>query len=669
MTKRWFRADIEGLRGLAMILVLLAHAGFGFAEGGYVGLDVFFVISGFLITTLILRELDRTGRISLAQFYARRIRRLLPAAAVVLIAIVFGSLILFSPVRNEVVSGDVLASVGYFVNWRLADQSVDYFAQGFEGSPVQHFWSLAVEEQFYILWPLVIVAIAFVVAKLGGRHRTLLGGFILFAGAASLAYSISFTQESPGQAYFSTLTRAWELGLGCLLAVFTLPKLGPRAAGALTVGGVAAIVGSFVTLNESTPFPGALALFPVLGAGAVVVAGVGSVSSLPQRALASRPLCYVGRISYCWYLWHWPALIFAGAIWGSLTPVQGALVIAASWVPAELTHRFVEVPLRHAKAISVRPRRAVGVLVAGSGATAVCALALAVAQPTIPLAPEDGVDGATALASTTEVQDSAEAVRPQVESAFEDRTKLVDDGCFVKLGVVENDECVYGDKDSKTTVVLFGDSHGEQYFPAVERIAERQGWRLVALTKSFCSPAEVEQAHPTKSGRFTECPQWRENTIERILDREKPRMVIVGGSKQIDPLVGGTPADEETGREAMVDGWAETLEELRSGGARVALLTDLPQSPIDIPDCVSENRDDLESCTFPEPDDALEVERRAVERVEGAELVDTVSSVCADRTCRAVIGDAITYRDRGHITATFSATLAPAIGEQLPRLD
>jgi peptidoglycan/LPS O-acetylase OafA/YrhL len=668
MSGRWFRSDIEGIRGLAMVLVLVAHAGFGFGEGGYVGLDLFFVISGFLITTLLLREFERRGTISIGKFYARRIRRLLPAAALVLAFVVVMSQVLFSPVRNELIAGDVLAAVGYFVNWRLAGQSVDYFAGGFEASPVQHFWSLAVEEQFYLVWPLAMLAILLLAVRFARPTRGALALAIAAVGLISLLHSAQLTPASPGEAYLSTLTRVWELALGAFLAVVRIPKLGDAPATALTWLGLGGIGASFLILDEATPFPGTVALIPTLGAAAIIVAGSSTTSTLPMRGLGSAPLQYMGRISYCWYLWHWPFLIFAGTVFGPLSAWGGGLVVLAAWVPAELTRRFVEQPVLRSDFLAVRPRRALTVLAAGSGTTAIAAVVLATVQPSLPLAPAGEVEGAQALKRTSAVQARASALRPEAAKAFEDRTRLVDDGCFVKLGEVEQGACAYGEPDAGTTVVLFGDSHGEHYFPALEFLAKRNGWRLVALTKSFCSPAEVEQLRPGRDEPFTECEEWRERTLSRILGEERPRLVVVGGSISIEPVADGEPLEGESARRALVEGFEATLRRLRAGGAQIALLTDVPKSPIDVPECVAEHPDSLGECTFPAPGASSGVEDEAAAAVDGAHLVDTLRGICAANVCRGVIGDAIVYRDRGHLTATFAATLAPLIGAQLPRV-
>src|ERR1700749_312239 len=322
---RRFRPDIEGLRAVAIVAVLLRHAGVPFLAGGYVGVDVFFVISGFLITRLLLGELDRSGTISLRGFYARRAKRLLPLSAVLLTVVAILSMILLSPLRDTEVAGDIISSALYVANWHFAAQSVDYFAQGLEPSPVLHLWSLAIEEQFYVVWPGLMLAVTWFFRRRGSSVRPVLWIAIAAIVAGSLVYGIVLTDEKPAFAYFSTFARAWELGLGAALALagaVRLPRLGAAALGWLG-GGVTGVR---------------------VGAGNI---------------LAWGPIRYVGRISYSWYLWHWPFLVFAAAIWGPrLSVAAGLAAVAASWVPTQITHTLVEDPVRRAPALKRLPNRA-----------------------------------------------------------------------------------------------------------------------------------------------------------------------------------------------------------------------------------------------------------------------------------------------------------------------
>ncbi|PZF82251.1 acyltransferase family protein, partial [Jiangella anatolica] len=298
-----FRPDVEGLRAVAVLLVLAYHAGIPLVSGGFVGVDVFFVISGFLITGLILREVESTGRLRLGRFYARRIRRLLPATAVVLAATAALTMLLLPPLRWPAVAGDIAAAATYVVNWRLAADSVDYLAAGEPPSPVQHFWSLAVEEQFYVLWPVLILALVWWHRRRRGTpslRRTLLAGLAVVA-VPSLAWSVHLTAASPGAAYLVSTTRAWELAAGAALAIGArrLERLPRRLAGALAGGGLAAIGWAALTYDAATPFPGVAALVPVLGTAAVIAAGVTWASgTVPTRLLGATPMrVFAGGLS------------------------------------------------------------------------------------------------------------------------------------------------------------------------------------------------------------------------------------------------------------------------------------------------------------------------------------------------------------------------------------
>jgi peptidoglycan/LPS O-acetylase OafA/YrhL len=290
--------------------------------------DAFFVISGFLITGLLLRELEKTGTIALARFYSRRAKRLLPLTVVVLgaVVLVVGMWPRFDPVRMDEVSLGVVASGLYVMNWLLAARATDYFAAGLQASPVQHFWTLAVEEQFYLLWPALILAAAWWCRHAGWSLRPALGAAFAAVTIASLTYSVYSTQMQAGAAYFSTLTRGWELALGGLLALVPASRLGrqPRwVAFALGWAGLGAIAFATYRFNENTLFPGYAALVPTLGTAAIIAAGIRATTAPagPSRLLTLGPVRHVGRISYSWYLWHWPPLVFAATFWGKLSPL------------------------------------------------------------------------------------------------------------------------------------------------------------------------------------------------------------------------------------------------------------------------------------------------------------------------------------------------------------
>jgi peptidoglycan/LPS O-acetylase OafA/YrhL len=496
-SKEGFRPDVEGLRAVAVGAVLLYHAGVPFAPGGYVGVDVFFVISGFLITGLLLRELESAGTVALARFYSRRAKRLLPLTVVVLAVVVLLSWLLFDPVRMDEVSLGVVASGLYVMNWLLAVRATDYFAAGLQASPVQHFWTLAVEEQFYLLWPTVLLIVAWWSRRTGRGLRPVLAVTIAAIVVSSLAYSIYSTESQAGAAYFSTLTRVWELALGGMLALVPVSRLGnlPRAwAGLMAWAGLGAIAFSTVRFNDDTLFPGYAALLPTLGTAAVIAAGFattpGKTPAGAARLLTLGPIRHVGRLSYSWYLWHWPPLVFAAALWGSLSPLEGTAVLAASYFPALLTNRLIEKPFLYSEMLTRFPRRALALGGACTSLSVALGLLLFAVTPTVPEAPESQVAGAATLHNGHALQTSAKAVHPTPREAEtkENRPRMYADGCHLDLTEVESPECVYGNPSSDTTVVLFGDSHAMQWFPALNSLARERNWRLVGFTKSACPP-------------------------------------------------------------------------------------------------------------------------------------------------------------------------------------
>src|SRR4051794_4960018 len=535
-----FRPDIEGLRAVAIGAVLLCHAGLSFAAGGYVGVDVFFVISRFLITRLLLGEGSRTGSVSLPRFYARRVKRLLPLSAVLLATVAVLSLILFSPVRAGEVAGDIVSCATYTANWHFAAQSVDYFAQDAEPSPVQHLWSLAIEEQFYLVWPALLLAITWVWRRRGTSARPVLCVALGAILVVSFVFNLRYVSDQPAAAYFSTFGRAWELALGAALAV--LGDLRLRRAPALAIGwlGIGAIAYATFAFGPETPFPGTAALVPTLGAAALILAGASwqAQGRWGSAALLSLPpFRYVGRISYAWYLWHWPALIFAAAIWGTLSPLAGLAVIAASWLPTAITHGLVEEPFRRSKRLVAFPRRA---LVLGAGCTAIAigaALLLVDLQPTLKTAPRSDVRGALALKAGAVPQPRAEAVRPNPLKAWSDRGQLFADGCLVGIAGTTPAHCRYGDPNGKRTLILFGDPHAMQYFPPLLKVAKKNHWRLIALTKAECTPAEVEGRSMIEAREYCQCDVWRAKGLGGVAEPAKTTTVVLPGDTAYTPHV------------------------------------------------------------------------------------------------------------------------------------
>jgi peptidoglycan/LPS O-acetylase OafA/YrhL len=670
--ERGFRTDIEGLRAVAVLLVVAAHAGVPGLAGGYVGVDVFFVISGFLITSLLLREAAQTGRISVARFYGRRAVRLLPAAALVLLTTLAAARLLLPAVRLGEYARDALAATGYVANLRFAEIGTDYLAADGPPSPFQHFWSLAVEEQFYLIWPLLILAAAHL-----GRRRRPLAVVLAVLVAASFALSVTETARSAPWAYFGPHTRAWELGAGALLALGAtrlrrVPVVGRAALGWL---GTAAILLAAWRYDDATAYPGWRAALPVGGAVALIAAaGAGG-----GAVLSVRPLQAVGRLSYSWYLWHWPVLLIAPAALGLRgTAGQKLLLAAGSLVLAWATHRWVENPLRHRPALRDRARRGLGLGAALSGTVAAAAVLVLLLPHGVKVGsrrPDLGVTLAAAADPAAELAQAIESsrrmgklpanLRPRLTAAGRDRARVWSDGCHADVPVTTvPGPCVYGDPAGASTVVLFGDSHAAQWFPALEKLALERHWRLVEMTKSSCSAADLTLWHDTLKRAYTECVAFHRAAIARIREL-RPQLVVIGSSFNYRPAA---PAADVAAQWRTA--WDRTFDELRGSGARVAAIADTPYMGGSVPDCLAEpaNATDAGNCTR-----SLRSALRGPEQREvflgyagdaRARIINPITWFCTE-ACPAVIDNTLVYRDSNHMTTTYATLLAPLLGAQL----
>jgi len=692
--EREFRPDLEGLRGVAILLVLLFHAGVPGFDGGFVGVDVFFVLSGFLITGLLLRERERTGRIDLAVFYARRARRILPAAAVVLAVTMVASWFFLAPLDLPRVAGDAAACALSAGNIRFAAGSTDYFGTDLTPSPVLHYWSLGVEEQFYLVWPALLI-----LATRGHRPRVASG--LLLAGIAIGSYAAAFglTDSAPAWAFYSLPTRAWQLALGGLLAVAATSLNRVPARAAVTIGwlGLGGVLATLLVVGPGTPYPGVAALLPSLGSAAVIVSSARprSVASL----LATPPLRFLGRISYSLYLVHWPILVLpsAGLAVGEQLPLEIRVALAAlSVVAGWASYRWVEQPIHRGPRFAWRPSRtlaAAGVAIAtvvvlcgslGYAAAASIdsggpdladasslpsALAIVTAAPAaapsptgIVVLPTDGVPTASpAPTATPDVPIPLPAdVRPRLGAAATDAETLEADGCLLGQPQTKPPNCVYGDRHGTYTVALVGDSHAAHWFPAILAIARDRGWKLVPFVKLSCRFIDMQQYSHWYQRMYTECDTWRANVVAK-LKALKPDLVI---ESSIRDLVTTNAIDKDPVHQG--EAMARLLDEVP--GQKV-IIVDTPISKYNVPTCVSKYRKDVRPCetsrSFALGSSPGVVESTAAAAI-GASLVDVTPLMCPGDPCPVLIDGMIVYRDNQHMTATFAASLRAYVEAALP---
>ena len=671
-----YRPDIDGLRAIAVVLIVLYHIGFAGLPGGYVGVDVFFVISGFLITGLLVRELDQTGTLSLREFYARRARRILPASFLVLLVTLAGCVVFFSPVGFWHAAPDIAASAAYVPNFLFARQVVDYFHPA-RISPVIHYWSLGVEEQFYVFYPAFLLVAHRIAARRGPRTVA----YVALATVVSLGLSVGFTAAHPTASFYLLPTRAWELGAGAMLAFAgrRFAGMSPIVANGAGLLGLGLIVASAILFQASTEFPGIAALVPVAGAALIIGSGGTRTTTLPAAVLAWSPFRFIGRISYSMYLWHWPLIVFGAIALKGVIPdaAQGAVAVGLTLVLATATYRWVEDPMRHGRFVGRMPSRNLATALVASIVVVVLALGgadLAVARfkpvsRVVPVTTGDPLAGLVPATGPTLDGPLPPNLTPSLLNLHGGPTlhNAVPRECSLLAGQTVNGTCRYGDPASTTEVVLFGDSHIDQWWPALEQLMVERGWKVEILIKTSCPYADVQTME--NGGLRLECDTWRAKALARIV-AEHPAMVILSANHRHQAAVDGIGLDGAAAIAAMQAGASRTIATLQASGARVVVLGDTSQVPWDPADCLSSNADHVLRCAVPrEPalDPAWLTAEQAAAETLGATFVDTAAWVCPSDPCPAIIGPYVVYADTNHLTRPFVDALTSRLDAAIPR--
>jgi peptidoglycan/LPS O-acetylase OafA/YrhL len=690
---RRIRPEIESLRAFSVLAVLLYHLNANWLPGGFVGVDVFFVISGFLITSHLAGELGRTGTISLSRFYGRRITRLIPAATLVLVSTALAVALVVPRFIWRQFGEDSAAAATYAINWTLALRSVNYLAEDSVPSPLQHYWSLAVEEQFYLFWPLVMILLGLVARRCGRSSRVVLAiGAGLIVGA-SFCYALARVNAGEASAYFTTTTRLWELAIGAVGAVtIGRPRrgLGSTTRTVLVLAGLGCLACSVLFLSGRN-WPGWPALLPTAGAVAVIIGGDPDNWQPVRRLLAAPVLVWIGGVSYPIYLWHWPLITLAHYRWSRLSPLLGLGILAVTILLAWATQKVLEGPIRFSpwfRLLSWRPFALAAVCMVISWAAS---LSLVLAAPNHDLIAPAGAQpqGAKVLPASIDLtkhpvwSQDVRWILPSPLDALKDVPTAYADGCQQSATDADPVSCTYGDQDSKKVVAVVGDSKALQWLPAIDSWAGGHALKVVTYLKSSCplSDATVN----LDGSEYLSCRQWNTAVMQRLVNLH-PALVV---TSQVRPTANMSPGSVVQNATAMVDGLERAWTTLMKRGIPVVAVADTPQPRASVYECVAAHADNLGSCDFDRRQavaaSALPSQTAAVRALGGTTLnasavtdppgsnrrlylLDLTDAVCPDaHRCPPVVGNVLIYRSGSHLTKTYVISLSDRLSTLLDK--
>lgn len=638
-----FRADIEGLRAIAILLVVAAHAKIPGLAGGFVGVDVFFVLSGYLITALLVDEYSNSGRVSLIAFYARRLRRLLPALLVMLLLSSSAALFILSSSEQIAQSMAAASAALWLSNFHFAFAELDYFGGDAEKNLFLHTWSLGVEEQFYLFWPFLIISVFAVSRRLTrGTEISVLKWSMAAVVVLSFATSLRLLETSPALAFYMMPSRAWQFALGALVWLYFQSESVNSQSRMFALGwlGLGLIISAALLLDGHAAYPGLWSLLPSLGAAMVLVAGVAQVSNGVGQWLGVNALQSIGRVSYSWYLWHWPVLLLGVALMGAENATSRVFLVVLSLFIAILSYRLIEAPVRgYGRLISV-PRVSIYVAVL---------MMLGVS-----------------LLSDRWARLAQEWVNSPQQARFlvakMERSTIYAMGCDDWADSAEVKFCSFGRIDAPRTVVLMGDSIAAQWFPAVEKIFGDDDWRILVLTKSACPMVDERVFYQLIRREYVECAEWRQQALLELTNI-KPDVLILGSS-----------ATYSFTKVQWIEGTARVLAQVTNHAGAVYLMRGTPWLPFDGVDCLSNKYASPlkaflnSSCDAPVGrivDEVWSWLAVAAEQYANVRTLDMNDQVCPRGICSAELEGRIVFRDGGHLTVGFVAGLAPVLADKI----
>ncbi|MET0862468.1 MAG: acyltransferase family protein [Microbacterium sp.] len=671
-----FRRDIEGLRAVTALLVASFHIWADKVSGG---VDVFFVVSGYFITLTLLGQLRRFGRIRPGLYLARLGQRLAPMALLVLAATIAGTWAFLTPsVRAEAFTQSI-AALFSAENLYLAFQSVDYLAQDVPRSPVQQFWAMSVQGQFYIFWLGIALLAVFLGRRAERSSRRWFAGILTLAALASFVWSIVQTNDDQAFAYFSPATRVWEFAIGGAVAL-TLSRISlPQwLRVAMVWTGIVGIVTCAAFMPVASAFPGYAALWPTLSAALILISGSKGDGLGANAFLNARPLVWMGGFAFAIYLWHWPLLIIARSLLGheSLGLRSGLLVIAVAVVLAWLSSSLIERPVTAAARSSDRPRSrranagliAAWVLVLAMAATSLVAVRqmnVAEGAELVQIANADGTCvGAQAVLQGDPGCGSSELGERVVPvGAVKEDLPTPELECAIKKWHADAKMCSYGAIGSDRRIGLVGNSHAIAWFPALEKIAVQEGWELRVWYKRGCQ-VSTPQRFNTAERLATECDEWVSNVQADMA--AGPSLALIFTSAHGGSTWGGSGEDgtADAARDALLAAWGPMMDQ----GAEIVAIRDYPKSSPSNLACVDrEGVDATTSCARSRADVLSESDAvfTTAQNMPGGHGIDLTDAFCDSVTCWSVAGHVKVYRDPSHITNTYAATTSGFMRERL----
>ncbi len=624
-----FRSDIEGLRAVAIFLVIAAHfAIYGFS-GGFIGVDVFFVISGYLITSILVKEYQNHHSINFARFYANRLRRLLPALAVMLIISSIVALKLLPDIVNLAYSKSAASAIFWLSNIYFTFADVNYFEAETNTNLFLHTWSLGVEEQFYLVWPLLILLSLRFLSKTQNNKAQDKILFILFLIIACLSITGCFVlvKHWATFSFYMMPTRAWQFSAGALTWLITNQK-------AVTVKGsnIAGIVGATLlvtglcAISPLTLYPSWLALLPTVATCALIYSG-SCQQSTSYRSFSITPMQWLGKLSYSWYLWHWPVLILGEHFF----PIRGVffntvLAIIISLLLAIFTYYLIENPIRFGRIKQIQVWKQIGL-----------AIFIMIMLNSLFLRWN--------IYSQKQITQNQNNV---FILATRDMPSFYQNGCDTWYSSDELTPCSYGDINATKTAVLWGDSIGAQWFPALTSMYNSKEWKIIVLTKSSC-PIVDEPFFYQRIGReYTECSRWRTKAITWL------------NHQKIDTLFIGSVASTPFTDEQWTQGTLRILDQLQTV-PNIYLIESNPTLGYDGPECLMKYyHTHPEKCIGSHTDNqhyrhVAQILRTATQQTKNTHWIEVSNFVCPQSTCRAMMGNTVVFRDPQHLTASFTA--------------